>query len=227
MFSLICVWKSGWVNNREAGDLRRNRGHYDVIVMVFTCVKIELTIYIYIYMCGTHLVSSWIVQPNIMRTSCEISLSWMLQNAFDDKSTLVEDNGLVSSGNKPLPEQISTHISVLCRHVVSPGHNELTKTGSNSFSISLSRVTRLRQLNACTCMYFHGKISAYHPIDFDSNLVFIHYSTQVEAGNLYTAKWRIDTTDCYRISVYHISCHIYTINIEVLQLNLTKSVGIC
>ena len=29
MFSLICVWINGWVNNREAGDLRRHRGHYD------------------------------------------------------------------------------------------------------------------------------------------------------------------------------------------------------
>ena len=33
MFSLICVWINGWVNNREAGDLRCNRGHYDVTVM--------------------------------------------------------------------------------------------------------------------------------------------------------------------------------------------------
>ena len=33
MFSLICVWINGWVNNREVGDLRRHRGHYDVIVM--------------------------------------------------------------------------------------------------------------------------------------------------------------------------------------------------
>ena len=33
MFSLICVWLNGWVNNREAGDLRRHRAHYDVIVM--------------------------------------------------------------------------------------------------------------------------------------------------------------------------------------------------
>ena len=33
MFSLICVWINGWVNNREAGDLRRHRGHYDVNVM--------------------------------------------------------------------------------------------------------------------------------------------------------------------------------------------------
>ena len=33
MFSLICVWINGWVNNREAGDLRRYLGHYDVSVM--------------------------------------------------------------------------------------------------------------------------------------------------------------------------------------------------
>ena len=26
-------WINGWVNNREAGDLRRHRHHYDVIVM--------------------------------------------------------------------------------------------------------------------------------------------------------------------------------------------------
>ena len=31
--SLICAWISGWANNREAGDLRRLRAHYDVIVM--------------------------------------------------------------------------------------------------------------------------------------------------------------------------------------------------
>ena len=33
MFSLICVWINGWVNNREAGDLRRYRAHYDVSVI--------------------------------------------------------------------------------------------------------------------------------------------------------------------------------------------------
>ena len=33
MFSLICVWINGWANNRAAGDLRRYRAHYDVIVM--------------------------------------------------------------------------------------------------------------------------------------------------------------------------------------------------
>ena len=34
MFTLICVRINGWANSREAGDLRRYRTHYDVIVMV-------------------------------------------------------------------------------------------------------------------------------------------------------------------------------------------------
>ena len=35
VFSLICAWINDWVNNREAGDLRRRRSHYDVIVMTY------------------------------------------------------------------------------------------------------------------------------------------------------------------------------------------------
>ena len=37
MFSMIGVGINGWVNNRKAGDLRRHRAHYDVIVM--ECVQ--------------------------------------------------------------------------------------------------------------------------------------------------------------------------------------------
>ena len=33
MFSFICTWINGWVNNRDGGDLIRHRTHYDVIVM--------------------------------------------------------------------------------------------------------------------------------------------------------------------------------------------------
>ena len=35
MFSLIYAWINGWVNNREAGDLSRNRAHHDVIIMTY------------------------------------------------------------------------------------------------------------------------------------------------------------------------------------------------
>ena len=41
MFSLIYAWINDWVNNREAGDLRRQHGHYDVIVMLFVQSQIQ------------------------------------------------------------------------------------------------------------------------------------------------------------------------------------------
>ena len=33
MFSLICAWTNGWVNNQDAGDFSRHGAHYDVTVM--------------------------------------------------------------------------------------------------------------------------------------------------------------------------------------------------
>ena len=36
MFPLICTRINGWVNNGEAGDMRRYRAHYDVTVMKLT-----------------------------------------------------------------------------------------------------------------------------------------------------------------------------------------------
>ena len=44
MFCLICAWRNG-VNNREAGDLRRHRDHYDVTLMILELV------YIYLHAC--------------------------------------------------------------------------------------------------------------------------------------------------------------------------------
>ena len=41
MFSLICALINGWVNNREAGDLRRHRAHYEVIVMILSVIEID------------------------------------------------------------------------------------------------------------------------------------------------------------------------------------------
>ena len=34
VFSLICAWTNGWVNNRDAGDFKHHRAHYDVTVMM-------------------------------------------------------------------------------------------------------------------------------------------------------------------------------------------------
>ena len=43
VFSFICVWINGWVNNRKVGDLRRYRGHYDVTVMILVKFSISIT----------------------------------------------------------------------------------------------------------------------------------------------------------------------------------------
>ena len=33
MLSLICAWVNGWINNRDAGDLKRHRAHHDANAM--------------------------------------------------------------------------------------------------------------------------------------------------------------------------------------------------
>ena len=46
-FSVICTWLNSWVNSREGGYLRRNRAHYDVILMIHSltipCYGIRIT----------------------------------------------------------------------------------------------------------------------------------------------------------------------------------------
>ena len=42
MFSLICAWTNGWVNNRDTGDLRCYRAQHDVTIMTFPCPNIKL-----------------------------------------------------------------------------------------------------------------------------------------------------------------------------------------
>ena len=41
MCSLISAWKNGWVNNRDAGDLRHHRAYYDVTVMTQGLIRGE------------------------------------------------------------------------------------------------------------------------------------------------------------------------------------------
>ena len=43
MFSLMCAWTKRWVNNREAGDLRRHQAHYDTSVMKYLVLLFILT----------------------------------------------------------------------------------------------------------------------------------------------------------------------------------------
>ena len=42
VFSLVCAWTNGWINNRDAGGLRRQCAHYDVTVMPW----LQMTFYL-------------------------------------------------------------------------------------------------------------------------------------------------------------------------------------
>ena len=51
MFSLICAWTNGWASNRDAGDLRCHRAHYDVTVMdphIIFSRKMSLSAFIFL-----------------------------------------------------------------------------------------------------------------------------------------------------------------------------------
>ena len=84
MFSLIWAWIIGWVNNREAGDLRRYQAHHDVIViwwlylvLAFTLVILKTAIPIqkfifcvYGYMYMHRKVSKWINMTWFAQSEC-------------------------------------------------------------------------------------------------------------------------------------------------------------
>ena len=66
MFSLICIWKDVWVNNREAGDWRHHRAHYDVRVMVRmmeeSVVPVRLQCY-QVHSCANAITTTSLITP--------------------------------------------------------------------------------------------------------------------------------------------------------------------
>ena len=52
IFSLICARIKGWVNNREAGDLRRHRAHNDATLMFWKTMTCQSFIQRYQYHCS-------------------------------------------------------------------------------------------------------------------------------------------------------------------------------
>ena len=52
----ICTWINGWVNNRDTGDLRRHRAHYDGIVMWLSFIQ-----YATLIMCTVYILLCYVV----------------------------------------------------------------------------------------------------------------------------------------------------------------------
>ena len=69
VFSLICVWINGWVNNREAGDLGRHHAHYDTTVM-----QVSLR-------CST---LPWVVAGLVTRIGAHVRRKWLITHSSTD-----------------------------------------------------------------------------------------------------------------------------------------------
>ena len=71
MFSLICAWINGWVNNHEASDLRCHRTHYDIIVKVPTGFR---TKYLYDSKIRIQVLHIQVLRPKPVKRSWSIYL---------------------------------------------------------------------------------------------------------------------------------------------------------
>ena len=67
IFSLICVWINGWVNNREAADLRRHRAHYDVNIMEALCTLEIIVKWKHLL---THSDNTWLTMNTFINACC-------------------------------------------------------------------------------------------------------------------------------------------------------------
>ena len=91
MFSLMYAWINDWVNNREAGDLRLQHGHYDVIVMVWFIGKwfvVLSRVSLFKTHCSVCFKNSWVFLDGsremckeivaMTYCSCGISMAWWI-----------------------------------------------------------------------------------------------------------------------------------------------------
>ena len=96
MFSLICAWINAWVNKREAGDSRRHRTHYDVIVMLIcsyyahhVCMQWCITAWTYTRYAMHHSMSATIAQigPLSFQAAIEHNQYWSYKPHSNFKPT--------------------------------------------------------------------------------------------------------------------------------------------
>ena len=80
MFSLICAWINGWINNREAGDLRCYRAHYDGTVMLKTLRNTRSSL--------TFICTDLYYEPRLRRDICCLS-TWIALNIWQLRNTNV------------------------------------------------------------------------------------------------------------------------------------------
>ena len=72
MFSLICDWTNGWVNNRDPGDLRRYCAHYDTTVMNSLSLSVICSAHILFW--PTRKCSKTMISTVLIENQCNITV---------------------------------------------------------------------------------------------------------------------------------------------------------
>ena len=87
MFSLICAWINSWVNNREAGDLRRHCAHYDVTVMTLQSRCYARCVQMHTYTAIKHAIPDCSVL-HLIYWSRDFMISYWIRNTWHVRSSL-------------------------------------------------------------------------------------------------------------------------------------------
>ena len=99
MFSLICAWTNGWVNNRDAGDLRRHCDHYDVTLMEILHLSQLCTICMLLYLIVLYGGSTVFCQDDDIGIDCEWGRRQYRRWRHSDNVYMIDNNhcGLITS----------------------------------------------------------------------------------------------------------------------------------
>ena len=130
MFSLIYAWLNACVNNREAGDLRRYRAHYDITVMHFAFIQSYIvTIHYYLWI---HVVIVITVVFSCRSCSVIINITIIITIISPEYMSVIL---LQWSHMNVMSSQITTNSTVYSTFC----SGELQRKGQSSASLALMR----------------------------------------------------------------------------------------
>ena len=137
-FYLICAWINGWVNNSEAGDLRRHHAHSDVTVglMVFTGA----------FFLGATGEANMLVPCYLVKVSAAHLISSTVSN--------LQIDGLVQERRNPSAFEMELHLSCFNPLKWVYGFKPFCEISKGIFEISHKILSRYTAKSAFYCLVF-------------------------------------------------------------------------
>ena len=168
MFTLICAWISGWVNNRGAGDLRRYRAHYDVTVMRYHLITKHNPKFYFLWWtetCSTmintlkprqngrhfpdHIFISMFIKENTW-ISIKNSRKFVPKGTINNFPAMVQIMAWRRPGDKPLPEAMIASLPTFGSPGLSEFNKQLITNWPNTLSKPIAKYIHDIIISKCT-----------------------------------------------------------------------------